>query len=149
MWKPGVEVTNKKMLEGKIEEEEAYWIEFPAHGILAFTQRYIGSIGSPTNLREVGLTSVPAAQSPASLTLPARSQFPFDRQIISLTFESFHWKAEDLHLARLQDQAFQLPPRPGSNERWLTMSDQVKLNEWTVTGIEVIEQVKHYPFEDR
>lgn len=110
-----------------IPEKEAYWIEFPKYGIIAYTQRLIGSTVMPINLRE----------------------FPFDNQVIPITFESFHWKAEDLHLVRLAEQSFQLPPRKGSSEQWLTMSDQVHLPEWSITGISVRETLKHYPFEDR
>ena len=127
LWKPGVEVTNKKEMTKLIPEKEAYWIEYPKHGILAYTQRLIGSTTLPMHLGE----------------------FPFDTQVIPITFESFHWKADDLHLVRLAEQSFQLPPRRGSNEQWLTMSDQVKLTEWTITGISVRETLKHYPFEDR
>lgn len=64
-------------------------------------------------------------------------------QIFKINFESFHWKAEDLTLIRLDSHAVQvrnnfhhgashsfnqLRPRPGTDERWLTIAGDIKLS---------------------
>lgn len=71
-WDPGVEVTNGIELSKETPEEvrlgqcyctarpiltphidvsqEAFWLEFPEHGILAYTQRCLGSIAVPLDL---------------------------------------------------------------------------------------------------
>jgi len=92
---------------------------------LAYTQRYIGTIFSFMHLHE----------------------FPFDRQIIPITFESFHWKADDMILLRLDRDAHQMPPLPGQHLK--TMSHEVRLLEWSVEAINVLEKLNYYSFEDR
>jgi len=124
-WRPGVEVTNAIELNKETEEEEAYWLEFPKYGILAYTQRYIGTIHAEMDLH----------------------RFPFDHQNIPITFESFHWKESDMNLLRLPSVAKQRPPEPGGS--WLSVSNDVDLPEWTIEAIDVDEKVKHYAFEDR
>jgi len=124
-WAPGVEVTNAIELEKQTEEEEAFWLEFPQYGILAYTQRYLGTVSARLDLHH----------------------FPFDIQTIPITFESFHWKSSDMKLLVLPEHEHQLPPGPGEN--WQTMSSDVNLEEWKITGINVREQIKHYSFEDR
>jgi len=124
-WAPGVEVTNAIELEKQTEEEEAFWLEFPQYGVLAYTQRYMGTVSSFLDLHK----------------------FPFDSQIIQITFESFHWKSNDMQLLVLAHHMNQKPPRPGGS--WPTMSNDVVLEEWTIEGIKVSENTKHYSFEDR
>eukprot|EP00158_Paraphelidium_tribonemae_P009378 Partr_v1_DN28849_c2_g1_i1_m34179 putative Inherit from KOG: Glycine receptor len=124
-WEPGVEVTNGIELNKLIEKDEAFWLEYPSDGVLAYTQRYIGSVSAPMYLKE----------------------FPFDSQVMPIHFESFHWKAEDCELLRLPSNALQLQPKNG--ERWMTMSKEVRLAEWDVKSIEVSENLVHYDFEDR
>jgi len=124
-WEPGVEVVNGIELNKLIEKEEAFWIEFPEDGVLAYTQRFIGTVFSMMELHD----------------------FPFDRQIIPITFESFHWKADDMILLRLEQHGHQTPPLPGKD--WKTMSPEVKLLEWSVEAINVLEKLNYYSFEDR
>ncbi len=93
--------------------------------MLAYTQRYIGTIHASMDLH----------------------QFPFDRQMLPITFESFHWKASDMQLLRLPSHAHQDPPGPGG--AWITMGNDVNLVEWDIEGIDVDEKIKHYAFEDR
>jgi hypothetical protein len=125
-WEPGVEVTNGIEIEKQVDHDEAFWLEYPNDGILAYTQRYIGTISAPMQLK----------------------QFPFDSQVFSINFESFHWKAEDCELLRLPAHALQYPPK-SPLDRWITMSEDVRLQEWNIQSIEVKEVMKRYEFEDR
>jgi len=124
-WMPGVEVTNAIELKKQTEEEEAYWLEFPKYGVLAYTQRYMGTVSTYLDLHK----------------------FPFDLQSLLITFESFHWKASDMQLLVLPHYMIQSPPKKG--EEWITMSNDVVLEEWEIKGIQVSENSKHYDFEDR
>jgi hypothetical protein len=93
--------------------------------------------------------------------------FPFDHQIVPITFESFHWKATDLTLMRLPRHAYQRAARSGP-QKWISMSPgtsayasaaacgwaayvyaEVKLLDWEVKQISVVERIKTYAFEDR
>ncbi|KJE93806.1 hypothetical protein CAOG_04549 [Capsaspora owczarzaki ATCC 30864] len=124
-WEPGVEVSNAIELEKLIEKDEAFWVEHPAHGILAYTQRFIGTISTPMELQH----------------------FPFDSQKIPIVFESFHWKAEDMLMFRLEKHAVQF--NPGPNKEWPTMSMAVTLPEWYKMGITLDDRINYYSFEDR
>ena len=126
-WEPGVEVTNAIELEKMIEKDEAFWLEYPDEGILAYTQRFIGTISAPMDLHN----------------------FPFDQQKFRIQFESFHWKADDCELLMLPRQSFQTQPNKDAGESWLTMSNDVRLSEWMIDAIEVAEKMVHYAFEDR
>jgi len=124
-WAPGVEVSNAIELEKQTEEDEAFWLEIPEAGVLAYTQRYIGTISTHMDLH----------------------QFPFDKQMITIKFESFHWKEEDMKMIVLPNIAVQRPPPHGHH--WPTMSAEVKLHDWQVDEIAIRERKMRYEFEDR
>jgi hypothetical protein len=124
-WEPGVEVSNAIELEKQTPEEEAFWLEIPEAGILAYTQRYIGTISTHMDLH----------------------QFPFDKQLVGINFESFHWKEEDMKMIVLPYMAVQHAPAPGGH--WITMSNEVKLHDWRVDEISIRERKMRYEFEDR
>jgi len=124
-WAPGVEVSNAIDLEKQTEEEEAFWLEIPEDGILAYTQRYIGTVSTHMDLH----------------------QFPFDKQLITINFESFHWKESDMKMVVLP--SFILQPRPPPGGSWKAMSNEVKLHDWAVDEIAVKEKPQRYEFEDR
>lgn len=119
-----MEVTNAIELEKMIEKEEAFWLEYPEDGILAYTQRYMGTISAPMNLR----------------------QFPFDVQTIPIQFESFHWKFEDCELFRLSEHAIRTF-KDGTAAP--NLNSAIRLSEWTIESIHTDEDVFHYAFEDR
>lgn len=124
-WAPGVEVSNAIELEKQTAEEEAYWLEIPEAGVLAYTQRYIGTVSTHMDLH----------------------QFPFDKQTLTLNFESFHWKEEDMKMIVLPHIQVQHPPAPGI--AWPSMSAEVKLHDWHVDEIDIKEHKMRYEFEDR
>jgi len=74
-------------------------------------------------------------------------QFPFDKQLLKINFESFHWKEQDMKMVVLDHFKSQTTPAPG--ESWHAMSNEVKLHDWAVDEIQVIEKPVRYDFEDR
>jgi len=124
-WSPGVEVSNAIELEEQTEQEEAFWLEIPEEGILAYTQRYIGTVATNMDLH----------------------QFPFDKQRITINFESFHWKEADMKMVVPHNFQVQLPPAPGNS--WPSMNSEVVLHNWSIDEISVKERPKYYEFEDR
>eukprot|EP00742_Colponemidia_sp_Colp-10_P009600 GILJ01010485.1.p1 GENE.GILJ01010485.1~~GILJ01010485.1.p1 ORF type:complete len:407 (+),score=61.00 GILJ01010485.1:43-1221(+) len=124
-WHPGVELSNGIQVEKNIEFAESFWVEFPVHGVLAYTQRYTGTIAAVMDLKH----------------------FPFDLQAIPLHSESFHWKAEDMRMLILPQHHRQRLTSP--EDSWLTMSKDIHMVEWDIQCIEVDSTIYHYEFEDR
>lgn len=52
-------------------------------------------------------------------------------------------------LLRLKKHAYQVAPKPGSGDRWLSVGPDITLDEWEIDSVEVFETSKIYRFEDR
>ncbi len=68
------QLTNAIKAKKDVPDSEAYWLEFPEHGVLAYTQRYAAVTHCPMDLHA----------------------YPCDQQLFPITFESFHWKSSDM-----------------------------------------------------
>jgi len=57
-------------------------------------------------------------------------------------------QADDLQLKRLQRHAHQVSSKE-PNFVWSTMGKDVKLSEWTIHAVSLLERDNYYAFEDR